>query len=362
LKKILANVLRFLIFLGIGLGILGLLYYSQQKAYREECALQGIPADQCSLLDKVISDFATANYWWIGLVLVLFTVSNVSRSFKWMMLIRPLGHRVRFINAFGAILIGYFANLGLPRLGEVVRAGTLARYERIGAEKVMGTIVVDRVIDVISILLITGLAVLLEYRTMIDFFAENTGIEEKTGGLGNLLLILAAAGALFIGLVWLFRERLRKTGIYQKIRSITLGFVEGLRTIGKLDKPWLFVLHSVNIWFMYFCMTYVCTLAFAPTQNLTLIAALMIFTFGAWGIVVPSPGGMGTYHYLVQTALSMYGISGEDGFSFANIAFFSINLGCNVLLGILALLLLPRINQHYEPLPPDSENQVALSG
>lgn len=344
--------LRFLVFLGIGVGILALVYRSQQKAYQEECEIQGIPAADCSLLDKVISDFAEANYWWIGLVLILFTISNLSRTQKWIMLIRPLGYQPRFINALLSILIGYFANLGLPRLGEVVRAGTLARYERIGAEKVMGTIVVDRVIDVISILLVTGLAILLEYDTMIQFFAENTGLAEKVGGLSGLLRILIPVAIIAVAALWVLRRQIQKTAIYRKIKEVFMGFAEGLRTISRLDKPWLFLLHSFNIWLMYFLMTYVCFFAFAPTADLTPLAALVVFTFGSWGIVVPSPGGMGTYHYLVQTALVMYGVSGENSFSFANIAFFSIQLGCNVLLGILSLLILPRINRHYHPVTP----------
>ncbi|NRB63530.1 MAG: flippase-like domain-containing protein [Saprospiraceae bacterium] len=355
MKKLLGNLLRSLLFLGVGLGILGLLYRSQQKAYAEECALKGIPEESCSLLDKVISDFASANYGWIGLVLVIFTISNVSRTMKWIMLIKPLGHQVRFINAFFSIAIGYFANLGLPRLGEVIRAGTLSRYERIGAEKVMGTIVVDRIIDVISILTVTGLAVILEYDTMLAFFSENTGLAEKTDGLGNLLLFLLPIGGLVVVLLFVFRKQLEKVALFRKIKSIVVGFLEGLRTISQLDKPWLFVLHSINIWLMYYLMTYVCFFAFAPTSQLTPLVALIVFTFGSWGIVVPSPGGMGTYHYLVQTALAMYGVPGEDGFSFANIAFFSIQLGVNVFLGILALVLIPRLNRNYKPKPSKIE-------
>lgn len=346
--------MRFLLFLGVGVGILGLLYRSQNKAYQAECALKGIPAEECELIDKVISDFAGANYWWIGLVLVLFTISNISRAIKWNMLIHPLGYRPRFINSLLAILIGYFANLGLPRLGEVVRAGMLSRYERIGAEKVMGTIVVDRVIDVISIFIVTALALVLEYDTMMQFFAENTGLSEKTGMLRTFFMVATPLGLFLLVLGWVFRQRLMQTGLYKKVRNVILGFVEGLRTVGRLEKPWLFILHSINIWLMYYLMTYVCFFAFAPTAELSPIAALAVFTFGSWGIVVPSPGGMGTYHYLVQTALSMYGINGEDSFSFANIAFFSIQLGCNVVLGILALLLMPRINQNYEPAEPDT--------
>jgi hypothetical protein len=96
-------------------------------------------------------------------------------------------------------------------------------------------------------------------------------------------------------------------------------------------------------------MTYFSFFAFAPTAGLSPLIALMVFVFGSWGIVIPSPGGMGTYHFLVQTALMMYGVSGNDGFSFANIAFFSMQIGGNILMGVLSLILLPLLNRGYHP-------------
>jgi len=348
LKKTVINFLKFLLFLGVGLGILYIVYQSQNTSYQEECALKGIPAEDCSLLQKVISDFQNANYFWIAMVLVAFTVSNVSRAIRWRMLIRPMGYQPRFINAFLTTVLGYFANLGLPRMGEVVRGASLARYEKIPVEKVMGTIVVDRVVDVMSILLVTGLAILLEFDTIWRFINEEADLG-RLANIGNLLLLTGAVGVVFAGLAYVLRKPLSKTKIYAKVKSLILGFWEGIQTIRQLDRPGLFLLHSVNVWFMYFAMTYLCFFAFAPTAGLSPLAGLMVFVFGGWGVVIPSPGGMGTYHFLAQTALAMYGISGDDGFSWANISFFSIQLGCNVIGGIFALAFLPTINRHYRP-------------
>lgn len=281
------------------------------------------------------------------MVLLAFTLSNLSRAIRWNMLLRPLGYQPRLSNAFLTVILGYFANLGLPRLGEVVRAGTMARYEHIPMQKVVGTIVVDRTIDVISILIVSGLAVLLEYDTMWQFINEYVNLSEKFGG-GTLILALGGFGTLVVAGLYLLRERIQKMAWFQKIEEILLGFWQGIKSIAQLERPWLFVLHSINIWLMYFFMTYLCFFAFQPTAHLSPLVGLVVFVFGGWGIVIPSPGGMGTYHFLVQTALGMYGISGEDSFSFANIAFFSIQLGCNVLIGLLALLLLPWLNKDYK--------------
>lgn len=348
MKDTLINIVKFLFFLGIGLGILYLVYNSQNAAYQAECALKNIPPEDCSLLNKVAADFRGANYFWVLLVLVAFTISNISRAVRWNMLIRPLGYQPRFINAFLSTVLGYFANLGLPRMGEVVRGASLSRYEGIPLEKVMGTIVVDRVIDVISILIVTSLAILLEYDTMLAF-AEQYVSFDRFGSVGRLVAIAAGLGVLVLGVLWVLRDRLRQTKLGRKVESIVIGFWEGLKTVGRLERPWVFVLHSINIWFMYFSMTYLCFFAFEPTSGLGPVAGLVVFVFGGWGIVIPSPGGMGTYHFLAQTALAMYGVSGDDGFSWANISFFSIQLGCNVLGGILALLLLPVLNRNYQP-------------
>ncbi len=348
-KKSLLNFFKFLLFLSIGVVILYLVYRSQNAAFQADCALKEIPAAECSLLDKVWADFRSVNPFWILMIFLAYAVSNISRAIRWNMLLGAMGYRPKFINALLTIIIGYFANLGLPRMGEIVRAGSMARYERIPLEKVIGTIVVDRIVDVISILALTALAFVLDFNTIWTFADEHVNLNERFGGKGTLLLALVAAGVVGLSMVWLFRKRLLQIPIFQKIIQIAKGFAEGIKTIRRLDRPLIFVLHSINIWLMFFLMSYCCFLAFAPTAGLPMIAALTVFVFGAWGMVIPSPGGMGTYHFLAQLALGFYGISGEDGFSFANISFFTVQLGCNILWGILSLLLLPNINRNYQP-------------
>ena len=349
LKQYFLNFLKFLLFLSVGVILLYLVYNHQNAAFKEDCALKGIPADQCSLLDKVVTDFGTVNFFWIVMVLLAFAISNVSRASRWIMLLKPLGVNPRLSNAFFTTVLGYFFNLALPRLGELARAGTFARYEHIPVEKVLGTVFVDRVIDVISILIVTALAFALEYDTIWAFVQENVSVGSKIETLTTLTWYAVPVFLLGSFAAYYFRKRLMQTRIVQKVLSVAHGFWQGITTIRQLDRPWLFLLHSVNIWVMYYLMTYLCFFSFAPTANLSPIVALVVFVFGGWGIVIPSPGGMGTYHFLVQTGLIIYGLSGEDGFSWANIAYFSIQLGGNILMGILALLALPPLNKGYHP-------------
>ena len=133
MKTFFLNFLKFLFFLGIGVGILYLVYRGQSAAFQEDCALRGIPQGDCSLIKKVINDFRGANYFWISMTILAFTISNISRAKRWNMLLRSMNYRPRFSNAFLSTTLGYFANLGLPRMGEVVRAGTMAKYENIPA-------------------------------------------------------------------------------------------------------------------------------------------------------------------------------------------------------------------------------------
>ncbi len=351
MKKILLNILKSILFFSVGFTILYLVYRTQNANYVAECAQKGIPDAECSLLHKVITDFKGANYWWILVVLICFTWSNLSRAIRWNMMIRPLGYRPKISNAFFSVMLGYLANLGLPRAGEVVRAGVFSKVENIAVEKVMGTIVLDRIIDVISILIVTGLALLLEYDRIWGYFSEEFSLDEKIAGLlqSKLIWILLLLGISFLIGLFVFRKRLMQTALYQKVEGIIKGFVEGILTVRQLDRPLLFLFHSINIWLMYFLMTYFCFFSFAPTASLPMVAGLTVFVFGAWGIVIPSPGGMGTYHFLVGVALATFGVSADDAFSFANINFFSIQIGCNVLMGLLSLALVFYLNRNYTP-------------
>ncbi|MEY2949476.1 MAG: hypothetical protein RLZZ248_677 [Bacteroidota bacterium] len=342
------NLLKFFIFLGTGVGILYLVYLNQSEAYLEECLQKNIPAEDCSLLEKVLADFASANYWWILMVWLAFNLSNWSRAMRWKLLLKPLGYTPRILNLFMSIIIGYFANLGLPRMGEVLRAATIQQYEKIPLENAMGTIVTDRIMDVICILLITGLAVLLEFDTFLNFTNDYVDLSGKLNA-SFLLLALGIIG--IIGFIilrqFLVSEKWKNHPLVIKVKSFVVGFKSGILSVSKLENPGWFLFHTFNIWLMYFTMTYFCFFAFAPTAQLAPVVGLVVFVFGSWGIVIPSPGGMGTYHFLAQTALMMYGVSGEDGFSWANIAFFSIQIGANVFLGLLSLLILPFYNRQY---------------
>ncbi len=350
MKTAAINVLKFLVFLGVGLGILYLVYQNQNEAYLAQCAIDGVPAEDCSLIQKVVEDFKGLNMGWVYGIFVAFIFSNIIRALRWNMLLKSLGRTPRTINSFLTIMLGYFANLGLPRLGEVLRPVTMARYEKVPVEKVLGTIVVDRAIDIFSLLTLIGIAFLLEFDTLWGYLSENMQTGEGSLLSNPIVLGVVGFGILSLGLLFLFREKIQQSKFYEKITGVLKGFWDGIMSVRNLENPALFIFYSIMIWVAYYIMFYMYLPAFNPTAHLGFTVALMVFVFGTFGIVIPSPGGMGSYHFLVMAALALYGVTGSDAFSFANFSFFATHF-CNIILGLVAVIFLPTINKNYSPVP-----------
>ncbi len=338
-----------LFFLLFGITVLWLLYNNLNASYLEECRLKGIPDHECSLITKVYQDFRSANVFWLVVICLCFFISNINRSLRWQQLLEPLGYQTRWQNAFHCVMLGYFGNLGLPRLGEVIRPATFAKYENIPFEKVVGTVAVDRMIDLVCFVLIFFLALLLEFDLLWNYIVKNANINLSAGFRNPLVIFLLLLPLVGLWVIWKFRFRLMQNPFLQRISKAAKGFAEGFRSLEKVRNTPLLVLHSLNIWFMYFLMTYLCFKAFAPTEHLGLVPALLIHVFGSLGMIIPTPGGMGSYHALVISGLALYGIDLNDAFSFAMIIFFTINIFGNILFGIIALILLPGYNRNYQP-------------
>jgi uncharacterized protein (TIRG00374 family) len=347
LPPILKNILQIILFFGVGFTILYFVYQNQNTAFQAQCAIDGIPTSDCSLLNKIWQDFRTIDAKWLFLVLILFNISNIARAARWRMMMQSLNYDIRLSNAFYSVMIGYFANLGLPRAGEILRATVLSKYEKIRVEKVIGTIALDRILDVISILVIVGFTVLLEFDLILQFLKDNS--DGSSNGIPNWAIISGISLVVLLIIIGVFRNKLMELSFVRRFIQLLLGFWEGVVSIRTISRPWLFIFYSLVIWLMYFGMTYVCFFAFEPTAHLGLRAALIVFVFGTFGVIIPSPGGMGTFHALAVIALAIFGIAGDDAFSFANILFFSVQIGCSVLLGIIAIIALPILNRGYSP-------------
>lgn len=339
------------------------MYYvfnQQNIAFQEQCRLDGISADECSLTQKLIDDFKSANFFWLFLMMVCFTISNISRSIRWNQLLHTLGYQPKLSNSFFTVMLSYFTNLGISRGGEVIRAATLAKYEHMSNSKVMGTVVVDRIFDMVLFGAFILLALVTGFDTLWNFIETNAS--EKFGdqaALGTYVLVGLGICFLFAFTLYSIRGRFRNFSIYGKLRIKIKAFMEGMKTYRYVKNKGWFWFHSILIWVCFFLMTYFCFFAFAPTANLSIQAALMVFVFGSLGIIIPTPGGMGTYHALLIAGLGMYQINSSDAFSYANIIFFTIQIFYNIVFGIISLILLPIMNKGYVPkhkLAPEQES------
>ncbi|MEZ4906589.1 MAG: lysylphosphatidylglycerol synthase transmembrane domain-containing protein [Saprospiraceae bacterium] len=351
-KAFFKNILKIIIFFGTGIAILGYVYYKQNIAYHEDCIQKGIAGADCNLIGKVYSDFLNSNIFILFLVILVFMLSNVSRAMRWQMMMKSIGMKTHFFTAFHSVVLGYFVNLGIPRAGEFARAIAISKKENLNFSKVMGTIILDRLLDVISLGIVFVITIIVSSGKLIQFLKENNNISSKINNLISNPFVWIIIAVFFAVIVYIFTsKKFRTTRIGAKIYNFITELLEGLKSIKSIKNPGIFIFHSIFIWVMYFMMNYVGFMAFAPTAKLGFDAALTVFTFGSMGIVIPSPGGMGTYHFLVIEALKLYGVNGSDGFSFANIIFFTVQIFGNILFGIIALI---SLNMK----PKDLENEL----
>jgi glycosyltransferase 2 family protein len=305
-------------------------------------------------ISLIISKLKNANYWWAVLALALGLISNISRTMRWNMLIESLGYHPKLKNSFAALMVGYLANLAVPRLGEVSRCLILHRYEKIPAQKTLGTVFVERAIDVITLLILLVLILALQYQRFSSFaysFIFQPLISKikfllELGGIYYFIIFGILVFAV-IGGWWLFK-RFSHSHLFKRIQHLFEGFADGLKSVMKMKNRNLFLLHTIFIWVIYYFMSYVCFFAFGATQNLGFMAALAVLVFGTFGFAAPVQGGIGLYETLVMQTLLLFGLDKDDGLAFAIYSHLTQLLGMLVI-GLLALTLLPIINRHYVP-------------
>ncbi|KAA2242504.1 flippase-like domain-containing protein [Chitinophaga agrisoli] len=329
MPKKLKSILQIVIFLGIGLFLIWL-----------------ITKD---LTDKEKEDIKTAlrnaHYWLVIPAMIIGIASHWARAVRWKLLIKPLGYSPSTLNTFFAVMVGYLANLAVPRLGEVSRCGILARYEKIPADKLVGTMIAERAVDLICLILLMVVTVLVQIDVVGGFF--NTHIWEPlqqkfanagTGQLGILAVVLIIV--LLIG-YFLFKRFARSKAAIA-MRTLARGVLEGILSIGKMERKGWFIFYSLLIWALYFSMLYCGFYTLDETTHLGFKAALAILGFGSIGMIV-TQGGIGAYHALVQKTLLLYNIAPTTGLAFSWILWLAQTLLVMVL-GVLSLILLPVLN------------------
>ncbi len=283
------------------------------------------------------------NYTWVWISLVIGILSHISRSIRWIYLIEPMGIKPGLKNTFMSVMFGYLMNLVLPRMGEISRCGAMAKYEKVPFMKLVGTVVTERIIDVIVLLLFTLIALLSQFGLIVQLFRNNPAMKENALRMVTSPWLIISF-LLIILLLILFRKRIARTQLFRKMEQ-TLGHLrEGLMSVKYVRKKGAFIFHSVLIWFLYFLMLYCSFFAFDFTSGLSPFAALTTFVMGSFGMIAPVQGGLGTWHFMTKESLALYGISNENGIIFAFVAHF-VNTLLVIVLGLISMLLLPLLNR-----------------
>ena len=274
-------------------------------------------------LSRIGHYIATANYWWLTITLALSVLGYFSRAYRWQMQLNASQTPAPYWSVYHAMMVGYLANIVLPRMGEVIRCSVLRRTSGVPVQVALGTVVTERVIDVLILLGLFASVLLLDFNTFWSFVNQQVlgGRYEALARNRTPLLIAAVIGGvllLMVGYV-LFRnlERLRQNAFFNKGILFVKGLLAGVFSVLKLKKKGLFLLHTVFTWAVYYLMDYLAFFCFPETYNLDMRAGLAVLTFGAFGMAAPVAGGIGPFHVMVQGILLVYGVSKEAGIAYA---------------------------------------------
>jgi len=273
--------------------------------------------------DAIGQYIRSANYFWLILTSIITVLGYFSRAYRWQMQLTASRTPAPFWQVYHAMMVGYLANLVLPRMGEVIRCSVLRRTSGVPVQVALGTVVTERVIDVLVLLTLLGATLLLDFKTFWAFATDKLlGGHYDSIARNRTPLLLAALGALVLLAVAAYTlvrnlERLRQNALFNKAIIFLKGLLAGVFSILKLENKSLFFFHTFFTWAVYYLLDYLAFFCFPETYDLGLKAALAVLTFGAFGMAAPVAGGIGPFHVLVQGILLAYGVSKEAGIAYA---------------------------------------------
>lgn len=324
------SIIQFVVLLGIGILLVWLSFKSVW-----------------TVKEQILTSFKNANYFWVSISMLIAFFSHFLRAYRWKYLLKPAGYFVKPNNALGAVIVGYFANYGLPRMGEITRCTLVTKYDNVPFEVALGTVITERIVDFLILIIIFFLTLFAQFGQLKDLTAKYIyhPMTLKFKGISahpvKFIILISIVLALCIGL-FLIRKKI--TGLLKgKAGNILLGFGKGLSSVKDIEHKFQFIVLSLAIWASYFYSLYVCFFAFQGTSHLGQSECLVLLLFGTFGVVF-SPGGLGAYPAIITALLTYYGVEQIAAFSFPWMAWTSQFI-LIVTLGLLSLILLPVINK-----------------
>lgn len=338
------NILKYIITLALGVSLLWYLVNAQSEEGKQ----------------NIVKGFVNADYFWIMLTVVIALFEKVVRAYRWNLLMEPLSYKPALKNTLIAVLVGYFANIFAPRMGEVARCGMLKKTDDIPINASFGTVVLERVVDFLCLLLIIPFALMLEFQKISELLQRTAAAINESFSKSYLILVLAAVCLFITGiLVFVFRERLKQNKIFVKVREFLTGIFVSLTSIRKLKKKSQFLACTLTIWVCYFLMTYLAFFSLEATAMLDISAGLIVLVVGGLGMSAPVQAGIGAFHGIVKETLEqVYLISDQWALPYAFVVWGSQTATVFVA-GLIALIIAFGFTKKtVKKASPELENQV----
>lgn len=273
--------------------------------------------------NQLINDLKDASLGWVFISYGFAMFSHLVRAYRWNLLMEPVNLNPSIQKSFLALMVGYLANTFLPRMGEVSRCAVLNRTDGIPVNKSFGTVITERVFDLLSLLFISSITLIIEADRLGGFLYDI--IHEKFGKTNLSITIIAGLlGALFFS-IFIIRavkrpgKRLGASKFYLSFKSFLRGLFEGILSFRNLKKKKEFIISTIIIWVCYYAMAYVVFFALPVTSHLGMTAGLAVLVLGGFGMAAPSPGGIGSYHWIIMKGMVLYGLSEDEGKVYATL-------------------------------------------
>ncbi|RZS95053.1 lysylphosphatidylglycerol synthase transmembrane domain-containing protein [Cecembia calidifontis] len=288
-------------------------------------------------LNSLKAALRETSFLWIGLSVIVSLLGYWIRAWRWGLLIEA-GEKIKIStwSAFVALMIGYLANLLVPRAGEVARCGILAKTENQQMGKLLGTVILERTIDLLFMMVTIFLAFGLENQTFLSLIGDLVAWDGFFERVSKSMPMVLGGGLVAVLFFYFVFQKYRDSSILRKIRHFIRDMIQGFVSLRKVKNQTGFWLSSVMIWLIYYLMMLFVAWAIPTTASLSLSAVLIVMVMGSIGMVAPVQGGIGTFHALVAFILMAYGLSDEQGKIFAVIIHSSQVLTI-ILMGMITL-------------------------
>jgi uncharacterized protein (TIRG00374 family) len=306
LSKKVKDLVKYLVFLLLGLFLLWLSFHKLD-------------------LHEVWADIRQANYLWVLISVVFALIAHLFRALRWNLLIGSLGYKTRLTTTFYAVMVGYLANTAVPRMGELMRCGMLARRDKVPFNILFGSVISERLLDMFVLLVLLLSVIVFQWELAGGLVTSLTEpfLNSVQNNITLIVIILAVVTLSMITMIILaliFKARIKEMPGYTKTREMIDGLINGIKTIKLVKRKWLFVLYTISIWFFYVLMIYTPFFMLPETAELDFMAGVTFLAIGSLGIVAPVPGGIGAYHFIGKAVLvEIYAISGATAGSFVAI-------------------------------------------